>query len=136
MLNRIHPGVAMLLGLLLLINGLVMVLVPETWYWSVPGVPHRGPFNQHFVRDIGFIYSLMGAAFLYGAIRPERQRTLWLIPTAWLTIHAIFHIWEVLVGICPPTALVQDFAGVTIPALVSLVLIYKSSDRPESEPSA
>jgi len=117
---------AILLGVLSLANGVFMTVAPEPWYWAVPGVPDRGPFNQHFVRDIGITYMLIGAAFILGALYVKHQLALWLMPTAWLTGHAIFHVWEVLVGICGPEALVVDFGGVTFPALVGLVLIYTS----------
>lgn len=118
---------AVLLGLAALGNGVFMTLAPEAWYWLVPGVPDRGPFNQHFVRDIGMIYLLIGAAFIYGAINLRHRLTLWLVPTAWLVAHALFHIWEVLVGICGPESLLEDFAGVTLPALLALGLLYWSA---------
>jgi len=42
-------------GLFLFGNGLFMLVVPSAWYHFVPGVTHTGPFNQHFIRDIGLI---------------------------------------------------------------------------------
>ncbi|MEM7097357.1 MAG: hypothetical protein AAF541_03790 [Pseudomonadota bacterium] len=124
MLNKVFTAVAVLLGLAMIANGIFMTVAPEPWYWAIPGVPDRGPFNQHFIRDVGFIYGIAGAAFLYGAINVTQRFQLWLIPTAWLTFHAIFHVWEVIVGICGPEALAQDFAGVTLPALLSIALVY------------
>lgn len=117
---------ASILGILLLANGVFMIIAPEPWYWSVPGVPDRGPFNQHFIRDIGFVYLLMGALFAYGAIYARQRCFLWLMPTAWLVLHAGFHIWEVMVGLCGPESLVEDFAGVTLPALLAIWLLYSS----------
>ncbi|WP_440053135.1 hypothetical protein ACSLBF_09270 [Pseudoalteromonas sp. T1lg65] len=117
---------AALLGVLSFANGLFMILAPESWYWLIPGVPDRGPFNQHFLRDIGIIYTLMGVTFIVGAIYKSLRFSLWLLPAAWLTGHAIFHIWEVLVGICGPESLLQDFAGVTLPAILALWLSYIS----------
>ena len=118
--------IALLLGAVMLANGVFMTLAPESWYWVVPGVPDRGPFNQHFIRDIGFIYILAGVAFIYGAVYVKHRLMLWLFPTAWLTLHAIFHIWEVIVGICGPESLIEDFGGVTLPALIGMGLIFKS----------
>ncbi len=126
MANRLAAGIAVLLGLLALANGVFMTAAPESWYWLVPGVPDRGPFNQHFVRDIGFIYLLIGAAFVIGAVYQRHQFQLWLMPTAWLFCHAVFHVWEVLVGICGPQSLIEDFAGVTLPALAGLALLFRS----------
>ncbi|MDO6427330.1 hypothetical protein Q4489_09915 [Thalassotalea sp. 1_MG-2023] len=101
-----------------------MTFYPETWYWLIPGVPERGSFNQHFVRDIGIIYQLIGIAFIYGALFKKNSVDLWLIPTLWLVGHAVFHIWEIFVGICNPEAFIEDFAGVTLPALVAIMLTY------------
>ena len=125
--------IALLLGTLLLGNGVLMTIAPESWYWAVPGVPDRGPFNQHFIRDIGFIYVLAGAAFIYGAIYTKQQLMLWTIPTAWLGLHAVFHIWEVVVGICGPESLIEDFAGVTLPALLGIALITVNYRSQQSE---
>jgi hypothetical protein len=122
--NKIISAAALLLGLLALGNGVFMTIAPEPWYWLVPGVPDRGPFNQHFLRDIGMNYMLIGTAFIYGAIYIKRRLLLWLVPTAWLVSHAIFHVWEVLVGICEPAALIVDFGGVTLPALIAMGLVY------------
>lgn len=125
--------IALLLGMLLLANGVFMTIAPESWYWAVPGVPDRGPFNQHFIRDVGFIYILAGAAFIYGAIYTKHQLQLWLIPTAWLALHAVFHIWEVVVGICGPESLIEDFGGVTLPALLGIGLIIAKYRTQHSE---
>lgn len=126
MSNARSTVLASLLGLAAMGNGVFMILAPEAWYWLVRGVPDRGPFNQHFLRDIGMIYLLIGIAFIYGAIYLRYRLLLWLLPTAWLVAHALFHIWEVLVGICGPESLLEDFAGVTLPALLALWLLYSS----------
>jgi uncharacterized protein YjeT (DUF2065 family) len=129
--RKVITALAALLGLAALINGLFMLFAPEPWYWLVPGVPERGPFNQHFLRDIGMIYLLIGAALLYGALYQsalfrKHQMLLWLVPVAWLVCHAIFHAWEVVVGITGPESLIEDFAGVTLPAIVGIGLLYAS----------
>jgi hypothetical protein len=133
MSNKVSTGIALLLGLAMLGNGVFMTVAPESWYWMVPGVPDRGPYNQHFVRDIGFIYMLGGAAFICGSVYTKHRLLLWLMPTAWLVSHAIFHVWEVVIGICGPESLVEDFAGVTLPALLGLGLIYGSYRAQASE---
>lgn len=133
MLQKLITGIAALLGLTMVGNGVFMMVAPESWYWMVPGVPDRGPFNQHFVRDIGFMYLLGGAAFIYGSLYTKPRLTLWMLPTAWLTLHAVFHVWEVAVGICGPESLVEDFAGVTLPALLGLGLVYHSYNAQTDE---
>lgn len=57
-------SVATLFGVALLGNGVSMLVSPEAWYVAVPGVTTTGPFNQHFLRDIGLIFLFLGGAFL------------------------------------------------------------------------
>lgn len=123
MKDRIAVAVALLLGFVMVVNATWQLVAPEGWYWAIPGVLDRGPFNQHFVRDLGIIYTLTGVGLILGALRPQQRFGYWWAPTAWLVGHALFHFWEVLVGICGPASLLQDFAGVTLPALTALVLL-------------
>jgi hypothetical protein len=121
-MDRIIKAGALLLGLFLIGNGLVMLADPVDWYFAVPGVTGTGPFNQHFLRDIGLIYVMMGGGFLAGIARPRDRIVLWAASTLWLAGHALFHFWEVSVGICGPSALLRDFPGVTTPAILGLAL--------------
>jgi len=109
-------------GLFLFGNGLVMLIAPPTWYNVVPGVTHTGSFNQHFIRDIGIIQMFLGAAFAIGLFQPTRRFDLWAAATSWLLAHASFHLWEVAVGISPPSTILRDFPAVTLPALIGIVL--------------
>lgn len=115
-------GVAMALSLAAVANGIFMLVSPEAWYFAVPGVTTTGPFNQHFIRDIGLIFLFIGAAFLVGTLLPRYRIVLWAAPTLWLWGHALFHFWEVAVGICGPDVIVRDFPAVTLPALIGTAL--------------
>ena len=124
MLKSICIGLAVVLGVAAIANGVFMLASPEDWYFAVPGVTDTGPFNQHFLRDIGLIFVLMGAGFLIGAARPRLRVLLWAVPTIWLSGHALFHFWEVAVGICSPSVLPRDFPAVTLPAIIGVVLTF------------
>jgi hypothetical protein len=124
--EKIVVSVAIVLGVLLLANGVFQLISPEAWYWAVPGVPERGPFNQHFVRDIGIVYSLCGIGLVVGALYSTHRKVLWVAVACWLGGHALFHVWEVWVGICGPASLLEDFAGVTLPALMVIALILST----------
>ena len=123
MTNRIVAGIALLLGFIMLVNGTWQLAAPEGWYLAIPGVADRGPFSQHFVRDIGIVYALTGIGLVMGALHPAQRFGYWWAPALWLSGHALFHVWEVLVGICGPASLVQDFGGVTLPAVIALALL-------------
>jgi hypothetical protein len=42
--------------------------------------------------------------------------------TLWLGAHAVFHLWEVAVGICSPSVVLRDFPAVSLPAIVGAIL--------------
>ncbi|ATI80827.1 hypothetical protein A6768_13100 [Sphingobium yanoikuyae] len=119
--RRLPIALAVMLGLGAIANGLFMLISPANWYFAVPGVT-TGPFNQHFLRDIGLIFLLVGIAMLTGAARPATRVALWFLAALWLGGHALFHFWEVAVGICGTGALVQDFPAVTLPAILTAAL--------------
>jgi hypothetical protein len=106
----------------LLGNGLLMLIAPLKWYFFIPGVTTTGPYNQHFIRDIGLIKLFLSAAFAVGLLRPEMRTGAWAATTVWLIAHALFHVWEVAVGICGASALARDFPAVSLPALLGLAL--------------
>jgi uncharacterized protein YjeT (DUF2065 family) len=129
-------GLAALNGLFLSVNGLFMLVAPGAWYELVPGVTDTGFFNQHFIRDIGIIQLFLGAAFIIGIIRPALRIVLWAAATAWLAAHAAFHLWEVAVGICAPSALVRDFPAVSLPAIIGALLTVWAIHRARAEGAA
>src|SRR3546814_19200652 len=55
-------------------------------------------------------------------LRPERRIGLWAAATLWLIAHALFHFWEVAVGLCAPSVIPRDFPAVTLPALIGIAL--------------
>lgn len=124
MMKTLCIGVAAALGVAAVANGIFMLVSPEAWYFAVPGVTTTGPFNQHFIRDIGLIFLFIGTAFLTGAMLPRYRLVLWAAPTLWLWGHALFHFWEVAVGICGPSVIVRDFPAVTLPALIGTALTF------------
>lgn len=137
MLRILCLSTAALMGLGAIANGIFMLAFPADWYFAVPGVTTTGPFNQHFIRDIGIIFLFLGAAFLIGTVRPDLRIVPWAAATLWLASHALFHFWEVAVGICGPSALARDFPAVTLPALVgTLLTIWAIADRRRTVPVA
>ncbi len=109
-------------SLFLSANGTFMLLAPMSWYEFVPGVTDTGFFNQHFIRDIGLVQLFIGVAFGVGMAKPELRIGLWTVATLWLSAHALFHLWEVAVGICTPSVIPRDFPAVTLPALIGIAL--------------
>jgi hypothetical protein len=122
MLKPTCLGLALLLGAAACANGAFMLISPDGWYVAVPGVTTTGPFNQHFIRDIGLIFLLAGMGLLTGVARPRVRTLLWSATAIWLSGHALFHLWEVAVGICSASALSRDFPAVSLPAILTILL--------------
>jgi hypothetical protein len=129
MWKQLSIGTAALLGVGALANGIFMLVDPAAWYAAIPGVTTTGPFNQHFLRDIGLIFLFVGTAFLTGAASPKYRVIAWAASTLWLAGHALFHVWEVAAGICGPDALVRDFPAVSLPAILgALITVWAIAD--------
>jgi uncharacterized protein YjeT (DUF2065 family) len=115
--------VAWIVGLALIANGLTMLAVPDAWYTLVPGVPQTGPFNPHFVRDIGAAYLVAGAALLWFAIdraaRPAAQAG-----AAFLTVHALVHLWGAAAGREHVHQLLVDLPAVFLPPVLAIWIAW------------
>jgi hypothetical protein len=79
-------GVALVQGL----NGLAMVAGPRAWYDLTPGVAASGPFNPHFVADVGLAYLAAAGALAVGALRSSRP--LAIAGAAWPIAHSGLHV--------------------------------------------
>ncbi len=113
-----------LLASFLVINGLVMLGWPEWWYHAVPTVRHTGPFNPHFVRDIGCAYLVCGGALVWLALDPIRGWAAALTGVAFLSAHAFVHPWDALAGRASLAHLASDFVGVFVVPALMLWLIW------------
>ena len=110
------------LGLGLGVNGAFMLLASETWYGLVPGVEHSGPFNGHFVRDVGATYLIVATSFAWLAW-DARARAAALAGTGFLVLHGLIHLAEALAG-GHVGHLARDLPGVFLPAAAALFLAW------------
>jgi hypothetical protein len=72
------------------------------------------------------VFLLLGGAFLLGAAQPQFRVVLWAAASIWLLGHALFHLWEVAVGICSPSVIPRDFPAVTLPAIIATLLTFSA----------
>ncbi len=122
--------ILLVLGLSLIGNALWMLAGPMHWYTELPAaVPDTGPFNPHFVRDIGCAFLTAGFALVWSARTIEFRYPL--AATAWVFLgaHSTLHIYDTLVGNLPSSHWSLDFAGVYLPTIVLGVLVVRMRTR-------
>lgn len=112
-----------LIGLFDIANGLFMVIWPERWFLQAPGAMETGPFNPHFVTDIGLAYFAGGLALLAFAVQP-RWRLAAFGASGFLAFHGLFHLLHVVQGHAHDAG--TDLA-VAVPALLGMALCWPRS---------
>ncbi len=75
-------------------NGAFMLIDGARWYDSVPGLPHTGPFNPHFVADIGAAYLVASLALIARAWRPCYWPAA-VTGAAFMVAHALIHVSDI-----------------------------------------
>ena len=111
-----------LLAALLLANALAMLAAPLWWYGVVPGVPATGPFNPHFVRDIGATYAAVALGLGWFALRPVQGWAALVAAAVFLDLHALIHVHDAVLSPVCGRDLARDFPGVFLPALITSAL--------------
>lgn len=113
-----------LLGLFHIINGAFMLVAPGLWYTMVPGVIDSGPFNQHFVYDIGMAFVASGAMLVLGA--RAGVAPLAAAGAAWPALHALIHIegWAAMGFPSDTQIAISEVIGVVGFAVLGVVLAW------------
>ncbi|WP_334162609.1 hypothetical protein [Phenylobacterium sp.] len=118
-MSRIIAGV---LAAVFTANALAMLFASWWWYGAVPGVTATGPYNPHFVRDIGAAYLVTAAGLGWFAWRPAQGWPALAIGAGFLTLHAAVHAYDAACGTTPLSDVLRDLAGVYLPALLTLAI--------------
>jgi len=112
-------------------NALWMLAYPLSWYTSFPAaIPHTGPFNSHFVRDIGVVYVCVAIGFACCAVHPARTYAIHLGLTAFFTGHALLHLFDILSGNLPHSHWLIDAPMVFLPAIIMIILALPAVRKP------
>ena len=117
--------ISALLGAILAVNGIAMLFAGPWWYQVVPGVTATGPYNPHFVRDIGAAYLVVAGGLGWFAARPRAGWPALAGAAAFLTLHGAIHVFDAVSGMHPMSAFVRDLAGISLPAAVTLALALR-----------
>lgn len=107
-----------------LLTGLYIAILPHEFYLSAPGASDTGPYNMHFVRDVGFAFLTSAAAIGYGLY--AGQKPVMVFGSIWLLMHGLFHLslWA-LHGMHFDGAALIDAVTVSIPAILIFALCLR-----------
>jgi len=123
----------LLLGVPTLANALWMLAGPMHWYTDLPAaVPDTGPFNPHFVRDIGCAFLTTGIALVWAAYSHRFRLPLVAIATVFLAAHAVLHVYDTVRGALGHNHWWLDLPGVYLPAVVLTVVTIVLARRQTS----
>ena len=110
-------------GLGNLLNGAWMLYDPPHWYATLPaGVPDFGPLNEHFVRDIGCIFALLGAGLVLAAFDPRWRVPATAAAAGFSILHAFVHVIDTMRGLVGPEHWSIDIPGVYAPAFILTII--------------
>jgi hypothetical protein len=118
--------VAAALAVLLGGNGLVMLLAGLWWYGFVPGVTATGPYNPHFVRDIGAAYLVAAIGAAWFAWPPRQGWPALVAAAAFRVLHSAIHVFDAECGTKPLQDVIRDFGGVYLPTLLALAIALRN----------
>jgi hypothetical protein len=116
------------------INGLLGVFAafdPLGFYRRVPGVSMMGPYDQHFVVDVGFLFLALTVTLVVALL--HREKVLVRTACASALTFAVPHLWfhaSHLSGFSTAQA-VNELGGLVVMVaapLVALVTTFVSSD--------
>ncbi len=124
--------IILVIGVATIANALWMLAGPMHWYTDLPAaVPDTGPFNPHFVRDIGCAFLTAGVSLVWAFFSPRFRLPLVSIGALFLFAHAILHAYDTLRGALGHNHWLLDFPGVYLPGILLPIIALRlaRSDR-------
>ena len=113
-----------------ILNGAWMLADPPGWYAGLPAaVPDFGPLNEHFVRDLGSVFTMLGIGLVWGAAVPRLRFPMLAMVTLFYVLHALVHVLDTMRGLVGPEHWAIDFPGVYLPAILLVALLVAVGRR-------
>lgn len=109
------------------INGGFMLLAPARWFALIPGAAATGPFNGHFVQDVGIAFLTCALAYALALVRPLARRPLLAVAAAFLALHAGLHVIDAL---SQGDATADELIATVAPGLVAVILALAARRQP------
>ncbi len=111
------------------LNGLVMLLAGSVWWAHVAGARETGPFNPHFVQDVGAAFLVSGLALGARAWRPAYWPAA-VAGAGFLAAHALIHLAMIVTG--HDHHALDDLLAVIVPAALA---VYSAFPNPKERQS-
>lgn len=116
----------LIVGALTLANALWMLAGPLHWYTDLPAaVPDTGPFNSHFVRDIGCAFLATGVALVWAARSHRFRLPLVAVAALFLAAHAVLHFYDTIRGALGHDHWLLDLPGVYLPGILLPIIAIR-----------
>jgi hypothetical protein len=116
-----------------LANGVWMLADPAGWYATLPAaVPDFGPLNEHFVRDIGATFTMLGLGCAWATLRASVRLPVLVLLTLFYGLHALVHVYDTSRGLVGPEHWSIDFPAVYLPSVYRVVLTLARARRAEA----
>ncbi len=107
------------LGALFAANAVAMLAASLWWFSAVPGAVMTGPFNAHFVHDVGATYLVVAGGLGWFAWRPGQGWPALVVASAFLLLHGLIHLHDAILSPTCSQDLLRDLPGVFAPGLIS-----------------
>ncbi|MGA7073835.1 hypothetical protein [Bradyrhizobium sp.] len=115
--------IAAILAVSNVINGLTMLLSGPFWYAAVPGAAETGPFNAHFVQDVGAAFLVAGLALAARAWRANYWPAA-VAGAGFLAAHGLIHLAAIVAGHDHHATF--DVVAVVLPSALALYSAFPS----------
>ena len=92
-------------------------------------MPDTGPYNEHFVRDIGCAFATIALALGWAAFVPRWRPPLVVVGAVFLVAHAVLHVFDTLRGFLDAHHWLLDLPGVYLPALMLVPIALRALRR-------
>jgi len=110
-----------------------MLADPVGWYMTLPAaVPDFGPLNEHFVRDIGSTFTMLGIGLVWAAFQRAVRLPVLVLVTLFSGLHALVHVYDTARGLVGSEHWAIDFPAVYLPTIVLAVLTVALARRTET----
>lgn len=125
----VHRGCLLVLTIVGLSLGLWAYFAPLHWYSTFPGMgmrwlPVLGPYNEHFVKDVGAMFLALGALSAVAVYHLRNRPVVVITAISWSVFNALHLIYHLgMLHMYGPRDAVLNAVGLSLLLAASLILL-------------